>query len=74
MDDFSILNSAGRDVVRYHGQAFGWRDRKGALFSCSMSWLDYLTNVGCGMIESGDARQMPLLTVRNKVLVFQRHS
>lgn len=45
-DDSSIQNLAGSDVVRYHGQLFSWRDRKGALFSCPISWLDYLTNVG----------------------------
>ncbi|EIM81416.1 DUF567 domain protein [Stereum hirsutum FP-91666 SS1] len=27
-DDFSIKNSAGHDIVRCHGQAFSWRDRK----------------------------------------------
>ncbi|EIM79548.1 DUF567-domain-containing protein [Stereum hirsutum FP-91666 SS1] len=49
-DDFSIQNSAGQDVVRCHGQAFSWRDRK----------------------EFKDARQMPLFTVRNKVLAFHK--
>lgn len=29
-DDFSIQNSAGQDAVRCHGQAFSWRDSKGA--------------------------------------------
>ncbi|EIM79562.1 uncharacterized protein STEHIDRAFT_163594 [Stereum hirsutum FP-91666 SS1] len=31
-DDFSIQKSVGQDVVRCHGQAFSWRDRKVVAF------------------------------------------
>lgn len=68
-DDFSIQNSAGQDVVRCHGQAFSWRDRKGAFFY-GRGTLGPL--VDCDSTEFKDARQMPLFTVRNKVLAFHK--
>lgn len=42
-DYFSIQNSAGHDVVRCHGQAFSWRDRKGAYGSFAVD--EYLSTV-----------------------------